>query len=157
MPYSLRPMPLTLVLALALLLACGLIGCSGTRSPILTVVSVEQFDETVDGSAVMITLDAENPGDEPLPLRELLYAVRVGPALFEGTRSPEATLRAFGTQRLTIPAVFAAGSAPASGATFTVSGTLVYVAPGELAEALFDAGLRRPSVSFEGEGAFRTR
>lgn len=143
--------------ALALTLAGGMVGCSGARSPILNVVGVEQVDQTVDGSAVLVTIDAENPGSEPLPLRELSYTVRIGSATFEGTRSPEATLRAFGTQRLVIPAVFAPGAAPSSGAGYTVSGTLLYVAPGELAEALFDAGLRRPTVSFAGAGSFQAR
>lgn len=142
---------------MVLTLLVGLVGCSGARSPILNVVAVEQVDQTVDGSAVLITLDAENPGSEPLPLRELTYTVRIGSATFEGTRSPEATLRAFGTQRLVIPAVFSPGAAPATGAGYTISGTLLYIAPGELAEALFDAGLRRPTVSFRGEGAFQTR
>lgn len=135
------------------LLAMG--GCSGARSPILTVVGVERIDQTIDGTVVMVSIDAENPGAEPLPLRDLQYEVRVGSVAFQGTRSPEATLRTFGTQRLTVPAVFPAGTTLEG--PYVVSGSLTYLAPGEFAEALFDAGIRRPTVDFRGEGRVASR
>lgn len=142
-----------LALGTVALLAAG--GCSGARSPILSVAGVERVDQTIDGTVVMISIDAENPGAEPLPLRDMWYEVRVGSSRFKGTRSPEATLRAFGTQRLTVPAVFPAGMSPEG--PYVVSGSLTYLAPGEFAEALFDAGIRRPTVEFSGEGQVTAR
>lgn len=132
-------------------LAGGLCGCAGFEEPRVTLTDVTVRERAEGASVVSLTLEADNPNEDSLPLREVSYEVMVdGVPVFSATRSPETTLRRFGTQRVTVPAVMPAGVDPSRVA---VRGTLVYTAPGQIAEILFDAGLRRPAVSFAGEAA----
>ncbi len=131
--------------------AAGVSGCAGFEEPRVTLAEVSVRERGAQASVVWLTLEAENPNEDSLPLREVSYEVTAdGRAVFRATRSPESTLRRFGTQRVTVPAVLPAGVAPSR---VGVRGSLVYTAPGQIAEILFDAGLRRPTVVFEGEGA----
>lgn len=98
---------------------------------------------------------AQNDNDEALPLREVEYQLDInGQRAFAGTRSAEATLRRNGVQTIRLPAVVNLGRAGdvSSSARYRLSGTLKYVSPGQIAEILFDTGVRIPSVSFMGEG-----
>jgi uncharacterized protein YjeT (DUF2065 family) len=68
--------------------------------------------------------------------------------------NPEATLRRFGTRQLILPVavpVAEAGELSAN-ASYRLEGVLEYTTPGAWAELLFENDLRRPSVSFRGEG-----
>ncbi len=140
--------------SLATLLAISsvtfLAGCADT-APRLSVVGVREVDRTPQGTVLAIDIDAENANDKAMPLREIGYSLAIdGRTVFTGTRSPQATIRRFGTQRVTVPAVIT-GSA-ATGGSYEVRGTIEYVAPGRLAEILFDTGVRTPTAYFDGRG-----
>ncbi len=134
-------------LSLALGLAAGGAGC-GYQSPVVSVGAATAGERTAAHTLVNITIEATNPNTIALPLRRLDYTVAAGGAAFSGVRSPEATLPPGGTRTISFPAVLPAG-APAG--PYTVSGTLLYTTPGQIAEILFDTGVSRPTVSFGGQ------
>lgn len=143
-------------LAIALLLG----GCNVYSSPRLEVIGVTPAERTPDGVSMVFTVDARNDNDEPLPLRDVEYTLDLdGERVFAGTRSAEATLRRNGTQQVRLPAVVRlddhpnlAGVAAGGRARYRLSGTLRYVTPGQIAEILFDSGVRVPSVDFTSDG-----
>lgn len=134
----------------------ALAGCSAYEAPELRVVSVGVSERSAEAVVLRVVIDAENANDVALPLRDVEYEVEVGDGgegrVFRGVRSAEATLRRFGTQQIEVPAVVAAGSWPGEGTPYVIRGRLRYTTPGEIAQILFDAGVRRPEVSFEGRG-----
>ena len=140
------------------LVACSaalLAGCSGTSAPQLTVTGAQALERTPDGVSVLFNVDARNDNEDPLPLREVEYTLDInGQRAFVGTRSAEATLRSKGTQSLRLPAVvnLARVGEIQGPARYRLTGTVRYVAPGQIAEILFDTGVRIPSVAFAGEG-----
>lgn len=135
-----------------LLVLAALGGCSSYSAPRLAVTNAQVAGVTDDGVVLEFTLDATNANEVEIPLREVEYSVTLdGREVFRGVRSPEATLRRYGTQRIILPAAIPAGSweALAGGvAAFRIDGTLGYTTPGEIAQVLFDTGVRRPSVGF---------
>lgn len=153
-PRIIRTVPIALLAAL-----CwpGLAGC-GYTAPTLTIIEGRATERTPDGVAMLFTVEAANENDEGLPLRTVDYTVDLdGKRVFQGTRSPEATIRRRGVQRFTLPAVVNLAEAPefarhAGPNAYTVSGSVRYVTPGQLAEVLFDAGVHVPSVGFSGSG-----
>ena len=83
------------------------------------------------------------------------YALRLnGQRVFSGTRSAEATVRRLGTQQFTLPAAIdlAEFDMPEGDVQYELSGSVVYVTPGEIAQLLFDAGVRKPRSSFQQTG-----
>ncbi|MBX3377649.1 MAG: LEA type 2 family protein [Phycisphaeraceae bacterium] len=140
--------------ALIALVVLVLSGC-GYSAPTLRVAEVALHERTAEGMVVMVSIDADNRNEVELPLRDVSYTVTLENGWsFSGTRSPEASLRRLGTQRFRFPAVFAfpEGAAPTGPIGVSVSGRVGYTAPGRLAQDLFDAGIRRPSAPFRGEG-----
>jgi hypothetical protein len=108
-------------------------------------------DSTPDGSLLIVELEAQSTAEDQLPLTEVRYTVsRDGKQVFSGFRSPQATLRRFGTQRLLLPAVVPGGIG--TGGVYEVEGTMTYVEPGTIAGVLFDFGVRTPTVDFSGTG-----
>lgn len=136
--------------------AAGLLGgCSSYEAPNLKVMEARVTERSGEGVVLTFTIDAENPNEESLPLRDVQYRVTLdGREVFSGKRSAEATLRRYGTQQIRLPAVVAMSEpgASAAAANYRIEGTLWYTTPGEIAEILFDAGVRQPSVGFSGEG-----
>lgn len=116
-------------------------------------------DVTNEAVAVEFDYDLSNPNSQPLELQTMTYNLAVdGRQTYTGKRSAEATLPTSGASRLTIPAVirydemgWAAGAIP-SAADYRLSGELIYVAPGALAEILLDSGVRTPTASFGDAG-----
>lgn len=153
------------------LCACGLVamvltsaGCL-TRAvpPTMRVVPEAIVTERTDRGLVMqIDIVAANTSNEPLPLKDIVYRVDVGgERVFTGRRSAETTLRSAGEQTISLPVVIDQAwlethtlTAPS---TFTISGSIVYLVRGPIAEMLFDAGLRRPTELFSGEGTVVSR
>ncbi len=139
-----------------LCLTLALVGCSGARAPSLSVSEVNVVERTSEGVAIEFVLDAENPNQVELPLRQVFYSLTVdGRRVFAGERSAEATLRRDGTQQIRLPAVvpLRTGEGALRGAhPYRLHGTMRYVTPGAFAEAMFEAGLNRPSVSFSDSG-----
>jgi hypothetical protein len=142
-------------LILAALFALG--GCKAYQRPILNVADVEVGDRSDAGIVLKVALDAENRNEFELPLREIHYQVRLeGGQTFSGLRSAEASLRRFGTQRITFPAVIPLipdTPPPTGNVRVEVSGSLDYMAPGDVAQILYDTGFYKPTQSFSGAAA----
>lgn len=138
-------------LALSALLAAG---CASYAPPSLVVAEARPRDQTSAGVVLDFAIDATNPNPVELPLKEVRYTLTLdGREVFRGVRSPEASLRRLGTQRFHIPAAVPfAGAPPAVPARYTLRGEVLYITPGQLAQALFDIKVRRPTVGFHGEG-----
>lgn len=128
-----------------------LAGCSSYSAPELTLESVRVRERSAEAVVLEVTLNAENRNSEPLPLREVRYALSIdGEEVFAGTRSAESTLRRYGSQKIVLPAVVKPGDSPltAGSRSVLIAGSMTYLTPGELDRILFDAEVRRPSVSF---------
>lgn len=146
------------IFLIALPLALLLGGCQSYSAPNLTAASAQATERTGDGAAMRFTLNAENQNEVALPLRTIEYGVALnGREVFRGTRSAEATLRQKGVQQIELPAVVRLSDGQnadlASGVVrYRLFGVIYYVTPGQLAEVLFDAGVRTPSAPFDVEG-----
>jgi hypothetical protein len=144
---------------LSVLLAAAItiftVGCSGP-APKLSVLDAQVTEQTDAGMVVTFTMMADNPSGEALPLRDVEYEVSLhGKPVFKGTRSAQATVRRFGTQDFTLPCAIPLSPdqpAPSGTVPYTIQGTITYLVPGALAEALFDMDVLRPTTSFEGRG-----
>lgn len=137
-------------------------GCSGFREPVVTIVNA-QITETSDSAIGLgLRLDLANSNNEPVELYEFTYAVTInGTGTYRGRWAASATLPSNGSRQLLIPAVvrydqlgWTENSLPAE-ARFDVRGSLLYKAPGDIAEILFDIGVRKPTVSFSGQGILK--
>ncbi len=145
-------MPALLALVLAV------VGC-GHTPPTFEVVGARLAERTDDGVVLHFDLDATNTNQDELPLEVANYSLSIdGKRVFTGRRSPEATLRRFGTQRITLPAAIpledpAEGDALTTGLhRYRLEGSITYLAPGVLADVLFDARVYRPSTRFRDQG-----
>lgn len=128
-------------------------GCSTYSAPGLVVSGVRIADRTEAGIVLDFELEATNRNEIELPLREVRYSLSLdGKEVFRGVRSPEASLRRLGTQRIHVPAVVPASDVTAGTARYVLAGDLGYTTPGQLAQVLFDIKVRRPNVSFREEG-----
>lgn len=140
----------------AMLLGLFVGGCSSYEAPSLDVAAVRLREQTAQGVVFDFTLDAENSNSEAIPLRSVRYTLYLdGDPVFTGFRSPEATLRRFGTQQVKLPAVMELGagkSRPTGTVDYRLEGTIEYITPGELAKLLYDSDIQRPTVSFLKEG-----
>ncbi len=154
---SWRPAPASLIILLLALSAIP--ACTVYRDPVVSVVDVA-VTETGEGLVGLgFTLVLENPNPQPLALHEFSYTLAIdGAPAYRGRWAASATLGANGTRRLTIPAIvrydqlgWTASSAP-SQATYDLVGHVLYLAPGDIAEILFDTGVRRPKAAFAAHG-----
>ena len=143
----------------AALLAAGapLAGCAGIRAPGFEVLSVALESETDEAFVLDFTLRATNDNDEAVPLREIRYTLTLeGKRVFSGVRSAEVTLPPGGVQIITLPAsVLIAEGVPTPDderADYRLAGAVTYLAPGSIAELLFDANVRRPTAHFADAG-----
>lgn len=131
-------------------------GCGFTHTPpSFEVVGARLAERTPEGIVLEFDLDATNTNGVELPLRQARYTLSLdGRTVFTGTRSPEATLRRFGTQRLTLPASIPLADAPETTGMheYRLDATVSYLTPGVLADLLFDSRVYRPSVSFSDRG-----
>ena len=141
-----------------------LAGCAGFRSPAVTVDDVAITEATDEALALAFSMELRNPNTLPLELYEFRYTLLVnGREVYAGRHAGGATLSASGQRHMTIPAVIpykdlgweAAQLPPA--ARYALWGKLQYNAPDNLAQILFDAGVRRPKVAFSKEGELRLR
>ena len=139
-----------------MLLAVALVGgCSSYSPPQLNITGVRVAQESPEGMVIELSIDASNTNEKDMPLERLTYQFSLGGRpVFSGTRSAEATVRRLGTQSIVLPAAidFSRFPVPQGQVEYEVTGSLVYVAPGELAQILFDVGVRRPSVRFSHRG-----
>ena len=142
-----------------LLVLSAMSGCSVYRAPSVSVVGTA-ITETGDGLlGIDFSLVLENPNKQPLALHEFYYTLTVdGAVAYRGRWAASATLPASGTRRLTIPAVVRydqVGRTALSGTSkprYDLTGHVLYLAPGDIAEILFDTGVRKPQASFSAQG-----
>jgi hypothetical protein len=134
-------------------------GCSQYRDPSIVLSGSKLADASDEALALKFTLDLSNPNTEPLKLIAFHYDVTVdGKRVYSGQRAAEATLASISGRQIDIPAVVRfrdMGWNPQSmpqTAQYSVTGELEYVTPGEIAQVLFDTGVRTPSKSFTGAG-----
>ena len=100
-------------------------------------------------------LEADNPNGVSLPLKNVTYTMALdGENVFTGTRSAEATIRRYGRQQISIPAVvaLAPGQSVPPVSHYTLNGQVVYEVTGAITQTLFDIESLEPTVSFSGEG-----
>lgn len=138
---------------LAAALACA--GCSTVSSPRLSVADAALGEVTDEGRVIVFEIDAANRNDRELPLREVRYRFSIeGREVFRGVRSSEASVRRFGRQSFRLPVVLRAEDIEGleGRVRYTLRGEVTYLAPGALAETLFDTGVSRPKTSFSEEG-----
>lgn len=121
-------------------LSVSLVGCAGISPPSFELAGVQR---NADDGAITILVEATNDNDTPMPLRHAKYSVRLdGERSFEGERSPEVTVPAFGSAVFALPAPVA--GEPGEGVE--VRGHITFIEPGRLAEILFDSDVRRPEA-----------
>lgn len=143
---------------LTLLVAIGLAGCGAHPKPELSVQELSMQRSEDGGAVINLLVRAENAGEEPLPLGPATYALSInGQPAYAGTWLARATAPADGFITFTLPAPIDAARLPAPGASasYALSGTIEYVPPGALGEALFDARIRRGSATFRETGELR--
>jgi hypothetical protein len=133
--------------------AGGVGGCLNTAAPRLSIAEVRVTEVGEQGSTMVVVVRAENPNDKALPLGNVDYGVSLnGAPVFSGTRSAEGVLPRYGVLDIALPVSVPAGMRPVGEAGFRLSVVLHYLAPGKIAQTLYDAGLQRPTVSSAGEG-----
>jgi len=112
-------------------------------------------DRSADAYVLTFVVEGRNENDIPLRLESMRYSLSMdGRRVFSGTRVPQATLPARGTQVMEVPASIPSDRAPAmaSATSYRIGAEVVYELPGSIAEVLFDAKIRRPSTSFSESG-----
>jgi len=143
-----RALGAILTLALALLPACT--GASALR--------IEVEDATfarTDGDADMLTfrLRATNPGDKPLPMREIRYDFTLdGQRIVNARRVAMATVRPYESVLVDLPVPIPSGAAAPGQRNYTLTGSANFIKPGALSELLYDTSVYRPSVAFTDAG-----
>jgi len=141
-------------------LACApLVGCSAYQPPAFEVLRVDELERSEEAVVLGFTLSATNPNDQPMPLQRMKYSLMLeGQQVFEGRRSAETVVRRFGMQIIELPAVvptteFDPQRFEQTGELrYDLTGWVEYQTPGELAEVLFDTGVRRPRASLTQRG-----
>lgn len=134
--------------AAVLLAALAIGGCSSVKPPRFEAVSARPAGQTADGVVLVFELRATNDNPKPMPLRVADYTLYLdGEPVFTGQRSPEATIRRYGTQTFELPAVIPFATAAPSGLIpYEIAGTVSYLEPGRLSELLFDSEVKVPKA-----------
>jgi hypothetical protein len=137
-------------------------GCSSYKAPVVTVASARVTDRSDEATRLDVDLAVDNPNRDELLLEEFTYTVSVdGRTAYHGRRSADLTLGAGREQWTTLPAIVTAkhlaGGTGENPVRWSISGELLYVAPGEIAELLLDTGVRRPKVRFQHRGTVDVR
>lgn len=145
-----RPTTLTPLLVLVALLGA----CNPIRSPKIEHLGVREVELTPERAVYSFRFRATNPNDDALPLGEVRYTLEIrDEPVFEGVRSPQATLDAFGTREFEVPAVIDRAAVDLSGVVdYTISGVVTYIPPGRFRQELYRARMRVPKSSFNVEG-----
>jgi len=157
MPHAPRALVWTTI-AVSLLALTG--GCSPYRDPAIAINSAKLADKSDEALALQFTLDLNNPNSDPLKLSQFEYDVSInGVKAYSGLRSAQATLASSTQRQLQIPAIirydtmgWTPGSSLPPSVRFDVVGRLQYLTPGDIAQVLFDTGVRRPKAHFSGSG-----
>jgi len=142
------------IVLVILCLSAGLGGCKSNLRPVSARVDSVRVDQTTDeGVRLLVTVQAQNPNNTPLPVTWLWYKVDLdGGGEFEFTELPKVTLPAHGEQTITLPAAFTLDDLALMGRGYRVQGKATYEPPGEIRKLLTEYGVPLPSASFKDEG-----
>lgn len=138
------------LLTVCALLLSLLSGCVSVAPPRLQVADVRLSEASAEALVLTYGVRARSTGETDLPLVEMRYLVRLdGQVVYEGRRALRQTIPQGLTTRLELPAVIPFGEAgrPTGTHELGFAGTLYYIKPGQLPEALFDAGLVQPTTN----------
>lgn len=133
----------------------ALVGCSSYVPPTFRVSNAYVTERSPDATVLEVALDGANGNEIPLELYDVRYTVTIdGKRVFKGRRQPEATLPANGGHVVLVPVAIPQerideiGSGPLTGRDLRITGDVIYVLPGSIAELLFDSRIRRPRTRF---------
>lgn len=142
------------------LLLLGLIPVAGCApAPSITVESVQVVGELDGAAALVFNGTILNEHDQTLRLLEFDYTLSMhGRQVYQGRHAAEMTLIEGSKRTFTLPASYPFLKADYRGLGFlpdssswSISGTLVYLGEGVLAETFLDMGFR-PTVGFSASG-----
>lgn len=125
-------------------------GC--VPSPEIRVQRVDLVEVGEDASELAIHLELHNKADVPVKLEIWDYSLSAAATRYAGRWSAGITIPPGETMNAVIPAVLPNAASPGPTTAWSASGSVTYLAPSRLAEALFELGLNRPSQSFSGRG-----
>lgn len=149
---------------LLVILLSGLLplaGCTNFKPPSIELSNVRLVERTDEAAAFHFDLVLENPNDEPIELREFRYELSLDDGqVYQGRRAAFSTLHPSAVDDLSLemslPAVVRFdqldGAALPDDLAYQLSGTLLYLTTGELAEILLDTGVKKPRVRFAMSG-----
>jgi len=142
---------LVLLIALA---ALALAGCGFHTPPALRVAELRYAESEDGGAVVTLVMEAENVENEPMPLGAATYELMIGgETAYRGTWDAQATAPARSSVRFELPApIDPALVSRAEASEYALRGSVEYVPPGALGEALFDARIRRGTATFRERG-----
>ena len=134
-------------------------GC--TAPPTVTIESVEIVGQQDDATALLFHAHVANDHDHTLRLMQYEYTLVMGGAsVYHGRHAAEMTLTPKSERRFTLPAAFPNAIAgidsevPTDASQWTISGSLLFIGDGVLAETLREMGYR-PSVGFSASGVLQ--
>lgn len=125
-------------------------GCS--LAPVVQVNGVDRSIAVDAGQQYHINLTLVNNGESPIELDMFSYSLTVSGRSYTGNWAASKTVPPFGRIDESIPAVIL-GDAAATGAPWSFSGDLTYLARNTLAHTFFDMGVQHPTVSLSGSGS----
>lgn len=148
----------TAAMLLLVSLLCQLTACSGYPAPGTSISSENITDKSNEATRVDFTLNVQNVNSQPLPLRNVQYRLTLNnQEVFTSLKAAQATIPQNGSITIIIPAIipqnFIDKLHNLENVSYNLSGKLAYEAPGEIAAALFDTGIRVPSVKFSHSGS----
>ena len=132
-------------------------GCTSFSQPRISVGEASIVEVSDVAARMDIPVEITNPNTESIELREFQYSVVMGgQTVFRGRRATAATLSGGFVRPVVLPAIipidYAKRAKAGEGVSWTVSGELLYLTEGELAEILLDTGVRSPRASFAHSG-----
>ena len=123
--------------------------CAAYQPPRFEIAGVRETESRGEARVLRFELSAINPNEVALPLREARYRLELdGVRVFDGQRSALITAPAYGSQPLELPVVvtgerFDLSRLDSGELPYSLTGSVEYQPPGQLAEVLFDIGVRR--------------
>ena len=155
---ALRPSKNSCVVLVMLLGATFFYGCSGFRGPDMKVSGVVVSQATDEGLELEIYLDLANTNDTGMELRLYEYSVWAdGTRAYRGVWAAEQTIPAATERSAMVPAVLLdeqlgwSKEARPKQIRMKITGTVLYIAPGQLAKTLLQWGLYQPHQAFGAE------
>lgn len=140
------------------LLAMGLAGCLSLDPPAVAIKSIEVTGVNEDAMSVALHGTVSNPHSGETRLLEFDYGLSIsGRSVYKGRHAAEMTLIPGANREITLPASFSFArlgwdnqSLPDT-SNWSMSGSLLYLGEGVLAETLLDMGYR-PTVGYSASG-----